>query len=207
LDEITINYPIPGHSFMEIDSDFGRLESFIRKREKIFMPSEYAKIIELTNSKNPFQVIEVNYTFSNNERPIVIVSDYKKILNPILRQSLDHCTKLRIIKFDKTGIKASLKLNSICDIDINLFNKKFDINQLESIFIDIPKAYDSVLPIKRDKLLDTQLLLKHVEIPSNDKFYDSLYSNEVAVISKSKSLIHNYIEENNIHPKAKRVKK
>jgi hypothetical protein len=64
LDEITIYYPIPGHSFMEIDSDFGRIGTQIRKREKIFMPSEYANVIEITNPKNSIQVIEVNQSFS-----------------------------------------------------------------------------------------------------------------------------------------------
>jgi hypothetical protein len=34
LCEITINYPIPGHSLMEIDGDFGRIEKLVRKREK-----------------------------------------------------------------------------------------------------------------------------------------------------------------------------
>jgi hypothetical protein len=81
MTEITTNYPIPGHSFMEIDSDFGRIETQIRKREKIFIPSEYAKIIEITKSKNPIQVLEVNQSFSNNnnnKRKIVEVFDYKK---------------------------------------------------------------------------------------------------------------------------------
>ncbi len=59
LDEITIYCPIPGHSFMEIDSDFGRIETQISRREKIFVPSEYAKIIEISNSKNPIQVLQV----------------------------------------------------------------------------------------------------------------------------------------------------
>jgi hypothetical protein len=33
LDVITIYYPIPGHSFMEFDSDFGRIETQISIRE------------------------------------------------------------------------------------------------------------------------------------------------------------------------------
>jgi hypothetical protein len=40
--------------------------------------------------------------------------------------------------------------------------------------------------IKRDKLLDTQLLLKHVQILTEEKFYETLFSNESAVTSKKK---------------------
>ena len=98
-------------------------------------------------------------------------------MNPILRKQLEHCSKLRKIKITNLGIKGSLKLNENCDIDINLFNKNFDTNKIESIFSNIPKAYDAVLPIKRDKLLDTQLLLKHVNIPEGEKFYENLFSN------------------------------
>jgi hypothetical protein len=204
LDQITINYSIPGHSFMEIDSDFGRIETLIKKREKIFLPSEYA-----TRPKNPFNIIEVNQSFSNiNNRPIVKVLNYKMKLNSVLRRKLDHCLKLRIIKIINSGIKESMSLKANCDIEINLFNKKFDINQLNDIFSDVPIAYESILAIKRDKLLDTQLFLKHVQIPTNEKFDETLFSNESAVISKNKALIHDYINENVvIEHKSKRVQK
>ncbi len=152
LNQITINYPIPGHSFMEIDSDFGRIETLIKKREKIFLPSEYALIIEITRPKNPFNIIEVNQSFSNinSKRPIVKVLNYKMKLNFVLRKQLDHCSKLRVIKITNSGIKGSMSLKENCEIEINLFNKNFDRNQLNDIFSDVPIAYESILFIKRD---------------------------------------------------------
>jgi hypothetical protein len=210
FNEIIINYPIPGHSLMEIDGDFGRIEKLIRKREKIFMPSEYARIIEITNSRNPFKVIQVNHSFSYSNtfnRPIVEVLDYKKVLTPILRQSLNHCSKIRSIQINNSGIKGSLKLNEICDIEILLFKKKFGINDLKSAFSDVPKAYESILPIKREKFLDIQLLLKHVQIPPGEKFYEILFSTEVAVTSKTKALIRNYIDDYDLEPNVNRTKK
>ncbi len=77
-----------------------------------------------------------------------------------------------------------------------MFNKNFDINQLNDIFSDVPIAYESILPIKRDKLLDTQLLLKHLQIPTEEKFDETLFSNESAVTSKNKALINDYINKN-----------
>jgi hypothetical protein len=62
--------------------------------------------------------------------------------------------------------------------------------------------------INKDQLLDTQLLLKHVQIPTEEKFYETLFSYESAVTSKNKALIHDYISENIvIEHKSKRVKK
>jgi hypothetical protein len=190
---------------MEIDSDFGRIETLIKKREKIFVPSDYA-----TRPKNPFNIIEVNQSFSNinNNRPIVKVLNYKMKLNSALRKQLDHCSKLRIIKITNSGIKDSMSLKANCDIEINFFNKNFNINQLDDIFSDVPIAYESILAIKRDKLLNTQLLVKQVQIPTEEKFYGTLFSNESAVTSKSKALIHDYINENIvIEHKSKRVQK
>jgi len=42
---------------------------------------------------------------------------------------------------------------------------------LKNALSNIPKAYESVLPIKREKFLDIQLLLKHVDLPPGEKFY------------------------------------
>jgi hypothetical protein len=49
--------------------------------------------------------------------------------------------------------------------------------------------------------------LKHVQIPIEEKFYETLFSNESAVTSKNKALIHDYINENVTEHKSKRVKK
>ncbi len=44
LKEIRIHYPVPGHSFMEIDADFGHINK--QKYERIYYPSEYIPIIK-----------------------------------------------------------------------------------------------------------------------------------------------------------------
>jgi hypothetical protein len=102
---------------MEIDSDFGRIETFIKKRQKIFVPSEYAHIIEITRPKNPFNIIGVNQSFSNmnSNRPIVKELNYKMKLNSVLRKQLDHCSKLRIIKITNSGIKGSMSLKVVIE--------------------------------------------------------------------------------------------
>jgi hypothetical protein len=96
-------------------------------------------------------------------------------------------------------------LNNSCDIDIKLFNKNFEINQLKTYFIDIPLAYDLILPLKREKFINTLLFLKSIKVPPEEKFFETLYSNEVAVTSKSKALIYDYFENNVNEPKAKKV--
>ena len=54
---------------------------------------------------------------------------------------------------------------------------------------DIPLAYDNVLPISREKLLDMNKIIKYIPKGNNSKFYDSLYSLDKTKISKSKIII------------------
>jgi hypothetical protein len=63
-----IYYPISGHSFMEIDGDFGRIELNKKNFGKIYYPSEYVPIIRNSNLKNPIQVIDVNFPISESNQ-------------------------------------------------------------------------------------------------------------------------------------------
>ncbi len=53
FEQIIVHYLIPGHSVMEIDSDFGRIEINKKNYGKIYSPSQYARIIRNTYTKKP----------------------------------------------------------------------------------------------------------------------------------------------------------
>ncbi len=44
--KIRIIYPIPGHSYLQCDKDFGLIEKIRYKTNKISIPSDYVKIVE-----------------------------------------------------------------------------------------------------------------------------------------------------------------
>jgi hypothetical protein len=48
LDEVIAIHPIPGHSYLECDRNFGRIEKNRLKLEKVNYPSEYRQVSAIT---------------------------------------------------------------------------------------------------------------------------------------------------------------
>jgi hypothetical protein len=181
LDEINIYYPTPGHSFLPCDSDFGLIEKS-RKKEKIFLPSQYVNIIKNANLKNPNEVIYVNYPLTNTLKSdgteIAKVYDYKRIFDEFVRSQLDYCSEVKIIRFTKNTTQISIDLKDEPNISLNLYRKNFKYELFSDSLQNLSYAYNNFLPISREKLCDVNLLLKCCVLPLNTKFYDSLYSEE-----------------------------
>ncbi|CAG9773299.1 unnamed protein product [Ceutorhynchus assimilis] len=57
ISEILHQYPEPGHSFLPCDRSFGLIEKNKRKKERIYLPSEWIKLVQET-TKN-FRVVPV----------------------------------------------------------------------------------------------------------------------------------------------------
>ncbi len=64
FEQVIVLYPILGHSYLDCDRDFGRIEKNRRKIEKVSFPSEWITLIEKTD-KN-FTVNYVNYPLTND---------------------------------------------------------------------------------------------------------------------------------------------
>ncbi len=124
LDYVIIYYPIVGHSLMEIDGDFGRIELNKRNYQRIYHPSKYTRIIKNTNIKNPINVFSVNHSLFSDNSQIVKVLDYKKKLSPILKNQLNHCSCVRKIASTEKDIKISLSEDFKQSLE--LFKLNFD---------------------------------------------------------------------------------
>lgn len=57
FDKIVHRFPEPGHSFMPCDRAFGLVEKNLRKNDRIYIPTDYWRIITCTSKK--FQVVPV----------------------------------------------------------------------------------------------------------------------------------------------------
>ena len=51
FEEVIVVYPIPGHSYLDCDRDFGRIDKNRRKIAKIGFPSDWVKLIEKNDKK------------------------------------------------------------------------------------------------------------------------------------------------------------
>jgi hypothetical protein len=197
LDYVITYYPIVGHSLMEIDGDFGRIELNKRNYQRIYHPSEYTRIIKNTNIKNPINVFSVNHSLFSDNSQIVKVLDYKKKLSPILKNQLNHCSCVRKITFTKKDIKISLTLSEDFEQSLELFKPNFDKKLLNNYLEDLQFAYQNFLPISREKLYDIMKIIEFIPNSVDKKFYDSLYSLETAEMSNGHKLMHTLFEKSN----------
>jgi hypothetical protein len=207
LDRIMIYYPIPGHSFMEIDGDFGRIEINKKNYGKIYYPSEYVPIIKNSNLKNHIQVIDVNFPISEfkqkDVKSMAKVLKYKEKISEIVKNSLENCSNVRKITINSSNVRISLSLRNECTIDLNLFKNNFNYKELNSFFENIPQAYDNYLPISRDKFFDMQKILKYIpnKLQNEFNFYDTLYSIDSMPIPKTQVLLHELFDQKNQNQK------
>jgi hypothetical protein len=111
-DEINLIYPIPGHSYLDCDRDFGLIEKLRKNVNKIALPSERVNIVKNANKKNPFEVVYVNHPLTDNlvrdSSDICTIYDYKEFFEPFLKSKLTYLTEVRRLKFTEHDIKISL---------------------------------------------------------------------------------------------------
>ncbi len=114
-----------------------------------------------------------------------------------MKNSLDNCSNVRKISINLSNVRISLSLRNDCSIDLTLFKKNFNCEELNSFFEDIPKAYDNYLPISREKFFDIQKILKYIpnKLQNEFNFYDSLYSIDSVPIPKTQILLHQLFDQ------------
>ena len=59
FDTIEHKFPKPGHTFMPIDSDFGKIETKGKQTQYIYLPSDLEKIVGEARRANPFSVLRM----------------------------------------------------------------------------------------------------------------------------------------------------
>lgn len=62
-------FPEVGHSYLDSDRDFGRIEKVIRKHQTIFIPDQYRDIIKSSSTKNSICVNMENFFYNFEELP------------------------------------------------------------------------------------------------------------------------------------------
>lgn len=67
----TIDHKFPevGHSYLDSDRDFGRIEKVMRKHQSIFIPDQYRDIIKSASTKNSICVNMENFFYNFEELP------------------------------------------------------------------------------------------------------------------------------------------
>ena len=195
LDEVHVFYPLPGHSRMPCDRDFGRIERNRRKKDKVTVPSQWVELIRKTDQINPFRVVFVEHPLTDDLKqdstPVVKVKDFKACFDPCLRPP-KNIAAVRGLLF-KLGEQPSSRFSMTgeCGTPIAILKRGKKIKSIIDMIgagSVLRNAYTTFLSIKRAKLLDVKHLLDYVFLPDHVTFYATLRDSETTQESDEEDL-------------------
>ena len=159
LNEIHAFYPLPGHSRMSCDRNFGRIEKK-RKKDKITIPSQWVELIRKTDQVNPFKIIYLEYPLTNDLKndstPVVKVKNYKAILDPYLRPPTNIASIRGLLFKRSTQPSSRFSMTGECSTPIATLKQGKKVKSIIDLLNPsmLLNAYLTFLPIKKTKLLD-----------------------------------------------------
>uniref|UniRef100_A0A8D8ZBU7 DUF7869 domain-containing protein n=1 Tax=Cacopsylla melanoneura TaxID=428564 RepID=A0A8D8ZBU7_9HEMI len=171
---IEVIYPVPGHSMMPIDSDFGAIEKKRIKEEKVYSPDSYVTLIKNCKKKNPFEIVFVEHSLdsasSSTEENIRVihVQNYKETMNAKLKSSNPGISKARRLVF-QTRSKPMLYLENGKGSAMNLYNVGISKTNFAQQLVYNNK-YESLIPVKIAKKKDIEFLIEFIP-PEYRDFY------------------------------------
>lgn len=184
FDSIVIHYPVPGHSRLPCDRDFGLIEKQRRKMDRVLLPSEWVSMVRSVARNNPFEVRYVAHALTddlhNDNTPVVQVRDFKTALSTAIAATVKNSQAFRGVSFTRNGSVARLTMNGNCDTPVTLLKRGGKWRTICLAVQHAHFAYVGFLPIKTAKYRDVQYLLGRVTIPETSTFYQSLTHSETA---------------------------
>lgn len=164
-------YPEPGHSFLPCDRSFGAIEQEKRKHDKIYLPSDYVKIIESV-SKN-FKVIDITQEIFLNFKAHFSQFFVK---NPSKKNQKFTISKYRIMRYESLCGQILFKCSEA--VSFTVFTS-FDIeDKRKSLNISFPngenKLYSERRKLKKNKLEHVMTLARNYVPQCDQWFYNEI---------------------------------
>ena len=178
FEEVVLFYPLPGHSIMPIDRDFGAVERRRKRYQCVHLPDTYVEIISTARQTNPFEICFVNHplrstlTCLQGDR-IVFAKDFNTALGENLRVNVP-VMKARSVKF--TRAEMPQKRESMTG-DFSSFNLCKTGHSLRTISLQhSPRDF---VAIKEKKVEDVKSLLQYIKPCYRQcKFFESVVAQE-----------------------------
>lgn len=167
-------FPVRGHSFLACDRNFACVKRVIRKRDRVYLPSEYNDMMASARKKDsPFVVYQV----TSDE--ILNFKDwwpqyFKKTSNSIQ----DKKNKFSISKYKQMKYNSQNKgYVSACEFIDGLQEDVFKLLKVNhpDLTMATNKAYDGSVGINKKKLGDLQKIVKYIPEDKRE-FYTNILS-------------------------------
>ena len=172
-----VKYPLPGHSRMPCDRNFGRIEKRRRKKDRVILPSQWVLLVKNTDTRKPFNVVYVEHPLTDNMiqdgTPVVKVLDFKRAYDPLIKP-VTGISKFRGAKFERGNVPLSrISMTGECCDVIKTFKCGKKLSTLLSLKPN--RAYLNFLPVKTAKFHDICDLLTHVNLAEGVTFYSNIH--------------------------------
>lgn len=179
FDRITLNYPVPGHSRLPCDRDFGLIERRRRKVDRVLLPSHWVNLVRTAAMKHPFEVRYVQHALTddlqNDGTQVVHVRDIKSAITPLLSSTASKgSTTVRGVQFTKTGTLVRRTMTGEYAEEMSMLKRGCRWDAVQAALDGAISAYTGFVPIKSEKYYDVQFLLRRVSLPPEATFYSSL---------------------------------
>ncbi|CAG7785212.1 unnamed protein product [Allacma fusca] len=169
FEHVYLRYPVPGHSRMPIDGDFGRITSRRNRIETLSYPSDVVRIIQQAQVEKPFRIVYVNNNLTDDlcddGHVVLDVKDFKTALNDFLLSpkkanlNLQNCREFMF----KRGKLITINFSERFDYgkrDLCLFKVGVNAEKLGDVLAGAMSCYDDFLPISEVKLKNVEELTK-----------------------------------------------
>ncbi|XP_054270345.1 uncharacterized protein LOC128991468 [Macrosteles quadrilineatus] len=181
LKTITHRFPMPGHSFLPNDNDFGKIENALKYQQHVYCPDDYFTIMEKCKKQNPLTVVRMrSEDFKSSYSLEEAVTNRKKTVEKEDVSWLN--TREILLKKEKPmSIFMSRKFDGPHEeLDITKAQKKTkgrpSKDEPRSLRLaDLQLLWPNGKPVAEAKLKDLKSML-HLLPKNYHGFYKSLYS-------------------------------
>lgn len=168
-------YMMLGHSYLPNDRDFGSIEKASRRSPHIFVPDDWATLVEKARGKNPFKVTNMAMSDFVSVQAIRSEIVYRKINTKKEKVEWFNIRWLQLQKDNPLMIRYRYSYNTlevwkVLDLRKRRVGRPVDIGRLH-----LTPLYSSPRPINAKKLEDLNTLMQFIP-PVHHAFYTGLES-------------------------------
>ena len=162
-------FPEVGHSYLDSDRDFGRIEKLLRKHETVYVPEQYREIICKASRNNTVLDMSDHFRKINELTNKLKLTNRKKDFNKEKVSFRDGIRWMRVEEYGYYLFKESYdEMTPFKRVDIMKKNARPDIFEVERV----GRKYGKISDEKKDNIKEQIKFVK----PEYRYFYESILS-------------------------------
>lgn len=170
LESISLRYLLSGHSFLPNDTEFGEIETALKRHEKLYKDKHYMDVMEQCRRKNPFEVNRIlPENFFSVRSLESLITNRKSDINHGKVSWLN--THEILIEKNQPGIiKMSKRIGGPYQIvNLKKIGCEFDT---QNVVLD--RLWPNGRPLSKEKVKDLRDMIELVDSEYRDFYYERL---------------------------------